>query len=296
MADREVRPWTILGAPLDSSGKGRGEENAPRALRDAGIVDRLAADDAGDIKTRIRSDKRDPRTGLIGSEHVHAASAELRETVGKAIREGRRPLVIGGDCTLLIGITAALADRWERPGLWFVDGHLDFYDGTSSPTGETADMDLAIVTGAAPPVLADARRPSIAPRDVVVLGHRTRADSDSPEELEMVDPEVELIDAPTVIERRPGRVGEEAEARLGQADSAWLHLDLDVLSEDSLAAVTYHQPGGLSWEQLEMLVQPLAQSPLLAGISVADLNADLDPDGAAAQRVVALLAELTKED
>ena len=296
MADSEVRPWTILGAPLDSSGRGRGEANAPRALRDAGIVDRLGADDAGDIETGIRSEERDPRTGLIGSEDVRAASAELRESVGTAIGEGRRPLVVGGDCTLLIGVAAALADRWERPGLWFVDGHLDFYDGSNSPTGEAADMDLAIVTGAAPAVLVEARRPSIAPRDVVVLGHRSLADTDSPDELEMVDPGVGLIDAPTVIERGPGRVGEEAKARLGEADNVWLHLDLDVLSEDSLAAVTYRQPGGLSWEQLEMLVQPLAQSPLLAGISVADLNADLDPDGAAAQRVVALLAELTKED
>lgn len=39
-------------------------------------------------------------------------------------------------------------DAVGRVGLWFVDGHADFLDGWSSPTGEAADMELAILTGA----------------------------------------------------------------------------------------------------------------------------------------------------
>jgi len=288
--------WAVLGAPLDSSGQGRGEADAPRALRAAGIVERLGAADGGDIEARIRSDERDPRTGLIGSDDVRAASAELREGVGALLASRRRPLVIGGDCTLLIGAAAAMRDHCDSPGLWFVDGHLDFYDGSSSPSGETADMDLAIVTGAAPPVLADAPRPSIAPRDTVVLGNRSRADSDSPEELDMVDPEIDVHDVASVVERGAGELGAQAAARLGETDAVWLHLDLDVLDRESLPSVSYLQPGGLDWGLLEMLLEPLALSPKLAGVSVADLNADLDPEGACAGRVVELLTRLLKEE
>jgi len=296
MAGSDRRPWTILGAPLDSSGEGRGEANAPRALRGAGVVDRLDAADAGDIEARIASAERDPQTGLIGSDDVTAASVELRRRVGGILDEGHLPLVIGGDCTLLIGVAAAIRDRGDRPGLWFVDGHLDLYDGSTSPTGEAADMDLAIVTGAAPPVIAEAPRPSVGPRDVVVLGHRSPADTDSPEELEMADPGIELVDATAVTERGAAAVGRQAAARLAGTDGIWLHLDLDVLGQDSLPAVSYRQPGGLDWDQLEMLLRPLVESSGLVGLSVADLNADLDPDGVAAGRVVDLLARVLKEE
>lgn len=292
-----ARPrWVIVGAPLDSSGEDRGEAKAPAALRGVGLGERIGAFDGGDIQARITPPSRDPATGVIGFDSVCTASTELRQRIAAVLADGNLPLVIGGDCTLLIGVFAALRDRWDRPGLWFVDGHLDYYDGLTSPTGETADMDLAILTGAGPDVLADGPVPLASPDDVVVLGHRSASDTDSPEELEMIHPSIELVDAQTVVGRGPDRVGAEAAARLaGRADSVWLHLDLDVLNEDSLPAVSYRQPGGLSWEQLAMLLRPLVESRLLAGFSVADLNADLDREGVAARRVVELLTELLKE-
>lgn len=299
MTSTDARRWIVIGAPLDSSGEDRGEANAPAALRAAGLVERTGATDEGDISTRVDSAARDQVSGVIGFDSVRGASVELRGRIGAVLAEGVRPLVLGGDCTLLVGVIAALRDRWERPGLWFVDGHLDFYDGTSSPTGEAADMDLAILTGHGPAGLIDLAGPApmVHPGDVIVLGHRSAADTDSPEELDAVDPEIELTDAPTVSARGPGRVGREAAARLNaESDIVWLHIDLDVLSVDALPAVSYHQSGGLTWEELSGLLEPLARSERLAGISIADLNADLDDDGRFAERVVDLLADLTRKE
>ena len=88
-----------------------------------------------------------------------------------------------------------------------------------------------------------------------------------------------------------GRAGRDAETRLaGGADGAWLHLDLDVLDRGALPAVSYPQSGGLSWDELLELIAPLGGSPHLVGVSVADLNPDLDPNGRHAARVVDLLA------
>ena len=68
-----------------------------------------------------------------------AIAARVRELEAR-----ERPLVLGGDFTLLLGVFQALP---RGSGLWFIDGHADFLDGKSSPTGEAADMDLAILTG-----------------------------------------------------------------------------------------------------------------------------------------------------
>jgi arginase len=59
-----------------------------------------------------------------------------------------------------------------------------------------------------------------------------------------------------------------------------------------LPAVTYPVPGGLEWPDLAALVTPLVRSGRLLGMSVADLNADEDPDGRHAERVVEVLAEV----
>jgi arginase len=130
-------------------------------------------------------------------------------------------------------------------------------------------------------------------------------DPGNDDDLALIDETVWWRDAPTVISAGPRAVGAEAAARLEQppahedqrADdgvraAAWLHLDLDVLDEREMPAVSYPQPQGLSWSELEQLLEPLAASPALIGCSVSDLRADLDPDGALAQRVVAMLGRL----
>jgi arginase len=90
----------------------------------------------------------------------------------------------------------------------------------------------------------------------------------------------------------PAAAGRRAAAWLsGAGRGAWLHLDLDVMDPETLPAVTYPQPGGLNWEQLALALEPLARSPRLLGVSVADFRPDLDPTGDLATRVVDLLQQ-----
>jgi arginase family enzyme len=281
-----MNPFHVIDAPLDSSGASRGEERAPAALRAAGLLDRLGARDAGEADARIRDAHRDPATGVIGAAGVRPASAAIADRV-RAIRgAGHRPLVLGGDCTLLLGVFQALP---RGTGLWFVDGHADFYDGETSPTGEAADMDLSILTGHGPHGLLDRREPLVDPAAVVLLGHRPgELGDDVALENGRLDPAIHALTAPEVRERGPARTGADAAARL-VSGPAWLHLDLDVLDETALPAVTYPQPLGLDWDELVALARPLAAAPDLAGVSVADFNPDRDPDGAHAARVVEAL-------
>ena len=236
---------------------------------------------------------------MIGAADVRRATLDIAARVRNVLAARERPLVVGGDCTLLLGVFAALP---PGRGLWFVDGHADFYDGETSPTGEAADMDLAILTGHGPAGLIDgdppapargagAARAPLAAADVVLLGHRPSSlDADVAFENARLDPAIHAVAAPELRERGPRVVGEEAVARLA-GQPAWLHLDLDVLDAAVLPGVSYPQPLGLDWDELEQLLRPLvAASPI--GLSVADFNPDRDPGGTLAARVVELLETL----
>jgi arginase len=285
--------WTLIEAPLDSSGAGRAEQRAPAALRAAGLREAFGAADTGEAAPPLRDPGRDPATGIIAFADLCAASHALREAVSAALRRGERPLVVGGDCTLLLGAIAGVRDAVGRAGLWFVDGHADYFDGESSPTGEAADMELAILTGDGPPGLVDlgGKVPLVEPSDVVILGHRPASlHPDVALELGRVPAAIACLSADEIAAQGPSEVAADWERTLAARGPAWLHLDLDALDESSLPAVSYPQPRGLDWDAFEALARGFLGSAALVGLSVADLNPDLDEDGSHARRVVAALA------
>lgn len=286
--------WTVLGAPLDSSGAGRGEERAPDALRAAGLPQAFEATDLGDVGSPLRGTRRDPDTGILAFADLCGSSRALRTAVAARTERGERPLVLGGDCTVLIGALAGARAALGRIGLWFVDGHADYFDGWSSPTGEAADMDLAIVSGDGPPGLVDLADPPplVPPGDVVLLGHRPATMSeDTAAELARVPAAISRMTAQEILAADPLRVGTQWEQTLAARGPTWLHVDLDVLDEAALPAVTYPQPQGLDWPGYVALIRPLLASAALVGASVADFNPDLDPTGEHARRVVDAFAQ-----
>ncbi|MDR9371223.1 arginase family protein, partial [Conexibacter sp. JD483] len=248
--------WTLIGAPLDSAAAGEGEELAPAALRAAGIAAAVGAtSDRGDVTPLLRPPVRDPRTGVIAYAAVLKANEAVRHAVAAVLREGRRPLVLGGDCSFLPGALAGARVAGLEPGLWMVDGHPDAMDGDSSPTGEAADMDFAICCGRGPAALVELAAPLPAPllppARAVVLGLRPRGmDPGNDEDLALMDETVWWRDAPAIVAAGPRAVGAEAAARLeappahadqradgGVRAAAWLHLDLDGLDERELPGV-----------------------------------------------------------
>ena len=278
----------LIQAPIDSSGAGRGEEHAPSVLVAAGLLERIDVHAVVESDARIRDSSRDPVTGVIGADQIRRAAEAIASDVRSAVGSGGTPLVVGGDCTLLLGVFLGVA----RPtALWFVDGHADFFDGETSQTGEAADMDLAILTGHGPPGLLARAEPLVAPAAAALLGHRP--DDLGPgtaTENGRIDPDIFALTSVEIRKLGPRSVGEEVAGR--SSGPAWVHVDLDVLDERVLPAVSYPQSLGLDWRELVELVQPLAASPDLVGMSVADLNPDLDPDGRHARRTIDALAEI----
>jgi arginase len=277
--------WTLLGAPLESAAAGEGEELAPAVLRAAGLAGRLGLADGGDVTGRLTDSARDRASGVIAYGQLVEASGALRDAVAAL---AGRAFVLGGDCSLLPGALAG-----ARPGdLWMIDGHPDALDGATSPTGEAADMGLAVVTGRGAPELTGlaGAPPIVAPARVALVGHRPASlGADVAAELALVPEAVRQVLAPEVRRRGGDAVAAELLDRSAER-SAWLHLDLDALDERALPAVSYPQPDGLGWDDLHALLGPLLAAPNLIGVSLADLDA-AHPDAAEhAERIVAALA------
>ena len=103
-------PWTTIGVPIDSVGRRGGTEYAPRALRDAGVVEGLGARDRGDLDVHIREEHRDGATGVVGIADVLAMTVAVRAAVRETVASGERPFVLGGCCSLLPGAMAGVRD------------------------------------------------------------------------------------------------------------------------------------------------------------------------------------------
>jgi len=281
--------WTAIGVPIDSVGRAGGTEGAPAALREHGLLGRIGARDHGDLDVDIRDETRDPATGVVGIGRVLAMTAAVRTAVRDAVAAGARPLVLGGCCTLLPGALGGVRDAIGAFGLAYVDGHVDVYDGRTSPTGEGADMPVGVAFGRDPqPWVQAAGGASLTPEDVVVLGAR------DPEEAEDIAPllagELAALTVRGPGELRaagPGVAGAEAAERL---DRFWVHLDVDVLDEAAMPATDYLMPGGLDWDEVAALLAPLGAAPGLVGLSLGCVNPDKDPDGRYAERTCDLLA------
>ena len=281
--------WTAIGVPVDSVGRQGGTEHAPAALRATGLLGRLGASDRGDLDVRIRGDERDPETGVIGIAGVLETTAAVRAAVRDAVAAGERPLVMGGCCSLVPGALAGVRDAIGRAGVAYVDGHVDVYDGRTSPTGEAADMPLGVAFGRVPAAWVEAAGgPIAAPEDVVVLGARDPEEADDVAGLLAGELGALTVHGPADL-RGAGleAAGRTAADRLGRF---WIHLDVDVLDEAAMPATDYLMPGGLEWAELAALMGPLGAAPGLVGLSLGCVNPDKDPGGRYAERTGDLLA------
>jgi arginase len=274
--------WAVIGVPIDSVGRSGGTELAPAALREHGIVERLGAADRGDLDVKVRGDERDPATGVIGIDGVVATTIAVRGAVRDAIGAGTRPLLLGGCCTLVPGALAGLRDAVGDHGVAYIDGHVDVYDGWASPTGEAADMPMAVALGLGPqPWMDAAGGPTTRPEDVIVLGAR------DPEEAEDIR---DLIAGPLSALTVLGPA--DLDSAPVPATPFWIHLDVDVLDEREMPATDYLMPGGLGWDELAELMEPLCAAPALAGLSLGCVNPEKDPDGTYLERTCTLLEAL----
>lgn len=282
-----------LGLKPPEPGREPGTRKAPDVLRDLGLhaalkpesVLRIDAppytpDDARSINIR--------NTVLI-AEHA----TRLADAVERVIRAGSFPLVLGGDCSLLIGSMLGLR-RLGDTALLFIDGHTDFYLPEQSSTGGAAGMDLALATGWGPLALTDIEglRPYVDIHHVAALGNRDRHKRRA---ADIPGLDVSGAHYRSLAALRREGVTEATQASLKDVTThdrrLWVHFDVDALDNAIMPAVDSPQSDGLDWSEAESLLRSaLAAKP--AGLQVTIYDPDRDPDLKAGKGLVKLLTSV----
>ncbi len=288
--------FTLIEAP-SCLGLKPGVERLPEALLQAGLARRLDATRHARLAVPPYGATRDPATGIRNAPRIRDFAVMLADLVGPVVARGGFPVVLGGDCSILLGNLLALRRTGKRHGLLFLDGHADFYQPETSPTGEAADMDLALSTGRGPDLLTDLEnlRPLVRDADVALLGHRDAAEA-AGNGCPPLPSTIFAQDLATLRRKGADAAAREAVWHLARPELAgfWIHLDLDVLDDAVMPAVDYRMPDGLSWQELETVLSAALRSGKALGLDITILNPDLDRDGRIARNVVESLGRALK--
>ena len=270
-----------------------GVEQLPEALLGAGLADALGARHAGRIEPPPYDRARDSATGLLNPYGLRDYAHALADAVTPVLDAGDFPVVLGGDCSIVLGTMLALRRR-GRYGLLFVDGHADFYQPAAEPNGEAASMDLALVTGRGPDLLTnlEGRKPLVGDDDVVQFARRDAQEAEAAGSQRIEDTTIRVLDLATVRRRGVERAAGDAVAHLTRAelDGFWIHVDCDVLDDAVMPAVDYRIPGGLDWDELETVIRRAVTSGGAVGLELTIFNPRLDPDGSIARALVGCLS------
>ena len=284
--------FTIIDAPSILGLRPTGVEYLPEALKAAGLMERLNADYAGRVSPLPYNSERDKVTLLLNPDSIKTFSVQLADRVSSVIHSRRYPIVLGGDCSILIGNLLALR-RSGKYGLFFIDGHADFYQPEASLTGEVADMDLAIVSGRGPDVLTniDGLKPLVCDQDIILFGYRDREQAASFGSQDVRNTNIYSFDLTYVKELGITTAASEAVKNLWNDELCgfWIHIDADVLDDSIMPAVDYRLNGGLSFYELSELLKIIVASGRSVGMDITIFNPNLDPDGLIAHRFVSSL-------
>jgi len=287
---------SILDAPSILGLKPSGVEKLPEVLKAAGLIEALNAQYLGRIQPSLPySFDRDRATQLLNGKAIRAFSLQLAESLNTIVRERTRfIIVLGGDCSIIIGALLALR-RVGRCGLFFIDGHADFYQPEASVSGEVADMDLAIVSGRGPDMLTniDGLKPLVRDEDIVVFGYRDAKQAEMYGSQDVMNTNMHVFDLSRVNELGIANASSLAIRKLleNRVDGFWIHLDADVLDDSIMPAVDYRLEGGLSFSELSDLLRILYSSGLAVGMSITIFNPRLDSDGSIARKFVSSIVK-----
>lgn len=288
--------FAIIDAPSILGLRPSGVEYLPEALKAAGLLEVLDAHYLGRIQPLIPySSERDSSTHLLNGNAIRAFSLELAESITEILSNRNRfIIVLGGDCSIIIGTLLALR-RLGRYGLFFIDGHADFYQPEASVTGEVADMDLAIVSGRGPNILTNINglKPLVKDEDIVVFGYRDAEQAANYGSQDVISTNMQVYDLSHVKELGIKNASSLAIKKLleNEVEGFWIHLDADVLDDSIMPAVDYRLEGGLSFSELSDLLRTINSSGRAVGMSITIFNPSLDLDRSIASKFVSSIVD-----
>ena len=290
-----ARELAVLGVPTSAGAHHAGQDLTPAALRALGLVERLAAagvrvHDVGDVTGSVWAPDR-PDAGARNLDAVTRVAAGVADAVERERAAGRVVLVVGGDCTITLGVVAGL-QRDGSVALAYVDGDADL----NSPDRGSGILDatgVAHLLGMADDSLSrlGPRFPMLDDSGLALLGY-------DPDDVDSVDRDA-LAARPglrhaTYAELTADPTGLAAQARdelVG--DAMVVHFDIDVVDGRELPLANFpHYCTGVSVETIRTVLRTLLESDRVAAIVLTEVNPTHDPSGLLLERYVDLVVDV----
>jgi arginase len=275
-----TRRLDVIGAPSSAGAYAPGQEQAPRALRAAGLLTSLdahhvAVRDRGDVPGfRWRVDRSNPRA--MNAEAVASVARAVADRVATSFADGAAVLVLGGDCTVGLGTVAGALVGAEHVGLIYVDLDTDLNTPRTTRDGALDWMGVAHMLGVEGTVPAvrgiGPRDPMLTPDQVLLFASDNATKSERLVIQEQGIAEVRLAE---VASDPAGAARVVAEGWARQFERVLIHVDVDVLDYlDLPIAEESRRNRGLRFAQLIAALRELVTTPGWSGLTVCEVNPD----------------------
>ncbi|MGD0068756.1 MAG: arginase family protein [Streptosporangiaceae bacterium] len=283
---------SILGVPTSAGSHNPGQDKAPAAWRAAGLIEGLRqagldVEDRGDLPAAPFRPVR-PDDGLRDTERVVAVAQTVAAEVAAIRADGRLPLVLGGDCTITLGVLAGSGPT----GLVYFDGDADLSTPEHTDSAVADTMGMTHMLGGGSPRLAGlgSRRPLLRPDQVVLFGFDP-AELDTSQWTELVSRHLYAAPAPAVRTDPAGQARNAVAYLERRTDSYLVHLDVDVLHTGLFPLANFPHFAGLTLDQVSAALAAFTRGEKFGGLVITEVNPDHDPDG----RLLAALAQVVTD-
>jgi len=292
---RDPKKVALIGIPTSAGSHGPGAEQAPAALRAAGLQARLEAagfevSDHGDTPLFLyQIDEEHPRARNTAAV-VESLNA-LRAKVELAAKSGALLLILGGDCSITPGTIAGLRRYYREVGVFWMDRDADLNTPLTTPSGCVHGMTVAHLIGRGAPEIVrfSADMPMVREPNLALFGLERL---DPPEEQFLASAPLRAYHAADILRRGAAASARQAIDRIhGHQIPFVLHYDVDVMSSPDFTASGFPAEGSLRAPHIrEALAEVLAEPQLLA-VELCEYFPSLDADDSAAKFLIALFVE-----
>ncbi|MFD0924584.1 arginase family protein [Williamsia deligens] len=277
-----TRTIGLFGVPSSAASYAAGQDQAPRVLREAGLITALESAGVTVVETPDLTEQvwtPDATSPLAQNvDDVVASSREVTDRVAGEISAGRRVVVIGGNCTVA---PAAVAGVRQATGvacaLIYSDRHLDMNTPTTTREGALDWMGLGHALDL-PGAVSDyaaafGSRPLLGPGQVVFLGvdptQSTASERDHVERLAFP-----VVSQTEVIADPAGAARAALAALPDDIRQFVVHIDVDVLdfTETPLAENTSGRNVGPTLDQLTSAVATVVADSRWRVLTVGEVN------------------------
>jgi arginase len=272
----------IFGIPSLAGALYEGTEQAPRAIRNAQLIERLrgngfSVEDNGDLVdcTFLPRHNIGPIRNWPAPRIVWEV---IDENASLLFKPDSFSIILGGDCSIEVGTFTAFRKIFgENSHLLVLDGHVD----TMKPSGDrcigAAGMGLWFLTQNKKGWW---KQDPIPPNAISVIGAHTISENQY---------------GINVVPLQDVRI-ENVFSGVRENANILVHFDVDVLNETVMPSAYSPSKEGLNFGQASSLLTTILKDPRVKGIEVTEFSANKDEDGSSAKVIVDLLCLMAKRD